>query len=433
MTLAAPELRPALAGRHAPQQAGELRVLAARLSDAAERFASAARRLGTRTSRLADAWNGDAADAALHDLASLQVGALAAADAHADAAEVLLACAARLDDAEATWLRAEALERQDAIERAARATTAVIAPFEAESSPLRLQARRLADQAQADAEEALARASGQLHDLADLADRAVVPRVARLTAADQVSGLGRGAVNAVWGSAVTVAGLSLPRLLADPKGWREQVRGLRDGASYAITHPSDAGRAAIGWDQLQAGRYGEWAGGFVPDLLSGAFTGGALPMARRGADLADDLDDLADDIDDLQRVHGRGLDSNAGGPVEPGPHLPAGYVTHVENLTPERRRHILDGDLEGPGGGHRPGTGRPGKTEFPAHWTDDEIITRVMQTARAPQRGFWNTDHKKFNVFAEYDGVTVLVSVNRKGKVMTAYPLPGGKGVVKNP
>ena len=335
MTLAAPELRPALAGRHAPQPTAELRALAARLSDAAERLISAARLLGSRTLGLADAWRGDAAAAARHDLETLQQRALAAADAHLEAAQVLLDCAARLDDAEATWRRAEALERQDAMERAARETTAVIAPFEADTSPLRLQARRLADQAQADAEEALARAAAQLHDLAD---RAFASPVARLTAADQVAGLGRGAVDAIWGSVVTVAGLSLPRLLADPDGWREQVRGLRDGASYAISHPGDAGRAAIGWDQLQAGRYGEWVGGFVPDLLSGAFTGGALPMARRGADLTDDLDDLADDVDDLQRVHGRALDSNAGGPVEPGPHLPVGYVTHVNDLTPERRR-----------------------------------------------------------------------------------------------
>lgn len=429
MTLAAPELRPALAGRHAPQQSDELRVLAARLSAAGERFTSAGRRLGTRTAGLADAWDGAAASAALQDLEALQQRALAAADAHLDASQVLLACAARLDAAGATWQRAEALERQDAMERAARATTTVIAPFEADSSPLRLQARRLAEQASSEAGEALARADARLRDLAE---RAAVAPVARLSAADQVRGLGQGAVNAVWGSVVTVAGLSLPRLLADPDGWREQVRGLRDGASYAISHPGEAGRAAIGWDQLQSGRYGEWAGGFVPDLLSGAFTGGALPMARRGADLADDLDDLADDVDDLQRVHGRGLDSNAGGPVEPAPHLPAGYVTRIEDLTPERRRHILDGDPDGRGGGHRPGTGRGGKTEFPAHWTDDEIISRVMQTARAPQRGFWNTDHKKFNVFAEYDGVTVLVSVSRQGKVVTAYPLPGGKGVVKN-
>jgi hypothetical protein len=429
VTVAAPELRPALAGRQAPQQAAELRVLAARLSDAADRFTSAAHRLGTRTAGLADGWTGEAAAAASLDLDALQQRALTAASAHVDASQVLLVCAARLDDAEATWQRAEALERQDARERAARATSAVIAPFEAESSPLRQQARRLADQAQAEADQALARAGAQLRDLAD---RAVAVPVARLTAADQVSGLGRGAVDAVWGSVITVAGLSLPRLLADPTGWREQVRGLRDGASYAVDHPGEAATAMVGWDLLQDGRYGEWAGGFVPDLLSGVFTGGALPIARRSADLADDLGDLADDVDDLQRVHGRGIDSNAGGPVESGPHLPAGYVTHVQDLTPERRRHILDGDPGGRGGGHRPGTGRPGKTEFPAHWTDDEIISRVMQTARAPQKVEWNTRHTSWNATCEFDGVQVVVAVDRSGNVKTAVPLKGGTGVVKN-
>ena len=35
-------------------------------------------------------------------------------------------------------------------------------------------------------------------------------------------------------------------------------------------------------------------------------------------------------------------------------------------VTPERAKHILDGDSHG--GGHRHGTGKPGKTEFPASW-----------------------------------------------------------------
>ena len=423
MTLAVPELRPALAGRSAPQRADELRVLAARLSEAAERLTSATRRLTTRTFGLADTWAGDAATAALQDLEILQQRALSAADAHVEASQVLRVCAARLDGAEATWQRAEALERQDAMERAARATAAVVAPVEPDSSPLRVQARRLADQAETEAGEALARADAQLRALAD---RVVVAPVDRLTSSDQLRGLGQGAVDAVWGSVVTVAGLSLPRLLTDPTGWREQVRGLRDGASYAVAHPGEAAAATIGWDQLRSGRYGEWAGGFVPDLLGGAFTGGALPMARRGADLADDLGNLADDVHDLQRIHRRGLDSNAGGPVEPGPHLPDGYVAHIQDLTPERRRHILDGDPDGPGGGHRHGAGR-GKSEFPASWDDDLIITRVMQTARAPQRGFWNTQHRSFNVTAEFDGVTVLVSVDSHGNVKTAFPIKKGR------
>lgn len=405
-------------------------MLAARLSGAADRFTSAVRRLGTRTVGLTDSWDGAAAAAALLDLDDLQQRALSAADAHLEAAEVLQVCAARLDDAEATWQRAEALERQDAVERAARNTAAAagafVVPYEVDASPLRLQARRLAAQALAEADDALARAATQLRDLAD---RAVAPPVRRLTASDQVRGVGRGAVEAIWGSVVTVAGLSLPRLIADPDGWREQVRGLRDGASYALGHPGEAGRAAIGWEKLREARYGEWAGGFVPDLLSGAVTGGGLPMARRGADLADDLDDLADDVDGLQRVRGRGLDANAGGPVA---RDLTGYVRRILDLTPERRRHILDGDEYGNGGGHRYGTGRRCKSEFPAGWSDDDIIRRVMDTARNPESIVWQPGRKTFVVTATHAGVVVTTIVKKHGAVVSGYPLKG-RGVRRNP
>lgn len=48
----------------------------------------------------------------------------------------------------------------------------------------------------------------------------------------------------------------------------------------------------------------------------------------------------------------------------------------------ERRRHILEGDVTG--GGHRSGTGRPGKSEFPPSWMDDQIIRAAMDVAAQP-------------------------------------------------
>jgi hypothetical protein len=48
-------------------------------------------------------------------------------------------------------------------------------------------------------------------------------------------------------------------------------------------------------------------------------------------------------------------------------------------VTPERLTHILDGDATG--GGHRPGTGKPGKTEFPAGWDDGKIIDTLLDVA----------------------------------------------------
>ncbi|MCA1712730.1 MAG: EndoU domain-containing protein [Actinobacteria bacterium] len=111
--------------------------------------------------------------------------------------------------------------------------------------------------------------------------------------------------------------------------------------------------------------------------------------------------------------------------------LPDAFPRHIADLRPDRRRHILDGDGPNKGGGHRPGVGKAGKTEFPADWTDDDIIRRVMQTAMRPDRV--EPSFGKFVALARHDGVTVRVVVRADGHVWTAYPLPGGKGVVQNP
>jgi len=51
-------------------------------------------------------------------------------------------------------------------------------------------------------------------------------------------------------------------------------------------------------------------------------------------------------------------------------------------VPPDRRTHILDGDVTG--GGHGPGRGVSGKSEFPATITDDEIITGITAIANDP-------------------------------------------------
>ena len=48
----------------------------------------------------------------------------------------------------------------------------------------------------------------------------------------------------------------------------------------------------------------------------------------------------------------------------------------------ERAAHILDGDAIG--GGHRHGTGVPGKTEFPASWDDVTGMDNIAAVARIP-------------------------------------------------
>ena len=103
-------------------------------------------------------------------------------------------------------------------------------------------------------------------------------------------------------------------------------------------------------------------------------------------------------------------------------------------IAPERAAHILDGDSTGNGGGHRHGTGKPGKTEFPAGWNDEKVIDTVLDVARQPGqppvRQEWNG---RWVVRGTRDDVQIAVVIAGDGRIWTAWPLPGGAGVVKNP
>jgi hypothetical protein len=86
----------------------------------------------------------------------------------------------------------------------------------------------------------------------------------------------------------------------------------------------------------------------------------------------------------------------------------------------DRSKHILDGDKTG--GGHRAGTGNPGKSEFPSSWSDDKIKGEVSDVAtdpsssRAPGRG------GREIVSGTRDGIDIEVVVDPNGRIITAYP-----------
>jgi Bacterial EndoU nuclease len=102
-------------------------------------------------------------------------------------------------------------------------------------------------------------------------------------------------------------------------------------------------------------------------------------------------------------------------------------------VSAERTTHILDGEPEG-GGGHRSGTGKPGKTEFPASWNDGKIMRHVLDVAQhpdsAPVDQHWNN---RWLCSGTRERVEVSVVVLRSGEVWTAWPEEGGPGVVRNP
>jgi Bacterial EndoU nuclease len=101
-------------------------------------------------------------------------------------------------------------------------------------------------------------------------------------------------------------------------------------------------------------------------------------------------------------------------------------------VTPERMVHILDGDSTG--GGHRHGTGKPGKTEFPSGWNDEKIIDALVDVARKPDNPPVRQDRNDtWLCTGTRANVEVSVVVARSGEIVTGWPEEGGPGVVRNP
>ncbi|MCU1673448.1 MAG: Bacterial EndoU nuclease [Frankiales bacterium] len=345
-------------------------------------------------------WSGPAADVAA--LARLDLGGRVQrmAEAYAEAAVVVARCEAEREHADALRRRAEGLLEQHAAAVRARAVQrAAGVAVPPEDDELRRAAHRLLDEADDVVAAAERRAAAELDML----------RPARsLTLREQVAGFGRG----LWASAGEVARLArlvepLDPLLR-PEAHQREGREALQGLLFAAEHPRQAVGAALGEDQLRGGAYGEWLGAML--------AGSVVPGGRVG------------------HAAGRlGRMVDAGGPVVVPRRLrlPEAFPRHIADLRPDRRRHILDGEGPKKGGGHRPGLGKPGKTEFPAGWSDDDIISCVMQTAMRPERV--EVTRGQFAAFADYDGATVKVVISVDGDVITAYPLPGGRGIVQNP
>ncbi|WP_036509317.1 nucleotidyl transferase AbiEii/AbiGii toxin family protein [Nocardia aobensis] len=91
--------------------------------------------------------------------------------------------------------------------------------------------------------------------------------------------------------------------------------------------------------------------------------------------------------------------------------------------------HILDGGESG--GGHRYGTGIPGKTEFPERWDDPTVVRTILDIAAAPTRALFQSNGY-WNVIGERDDVTVTAIVRPDGRIRAAWP-EFGRGVFRNP
>ena len=97
-----------------------------------------------------------------------------------------------------------------------------------------------------------------------------------------------------------------------------------------------------------------------------------------------------------------------------------GADDYVDLASPQRRRHILDGDATG--GGHRPGTGNPGKSEFPAGWSDDRIMHEISDVATDPSLTPRPGRGGRTIVEGTRDGIDIRVIQEANGDIVTGYP-----------
>ncbi len=89
------------------------------------------------------------------------------------------------------------------------------------------------------------------------------------------------------------------------------------------------------------------------------------------------------------------------------------------DLTDEKgANHILGGDATG--GGHRSGTGKPGKSEFPKDWSDEKIKGEVSDVATDPQ-----STHTQQGARTKSEGTIqgIDITVIHDGeRIITAFP-----------
>jgi len=141
---------------------------------------------------------------------------------------------------------------------------------------------------------------------------------------------------------------------------------------------------------------------------------------------------------DPENPYGRGAPPSLQIPWNPATMIPKAIVAGCSALTdwmfsgekpslldPQGEQHVLDGDGPNAGGGHRHGTGKSGKSEFPANWSDDKIKGEISDVATDPGSVRTAQPNGRTKVQGTRDGVdiTVIVEPNgRGGRIVTGFP-----------
>ena len=103
---------------------------------------------------------------------------------------------------------------------------------------------------------------------------------------------------------------------------------------------------------------------------------------------------------------------------------PGSAAEDLSLLDKKAATHILDGDGR-TSGGHRYGTGTPGKSEFPQSWDDQKIKNTISDIATDPSVTWSKPDARGYtSATAKRDGVEVKVIYdNKNNRIVTAYPI----------
>ncbi|MFT7879340.1 MAG: RHS repeat-associated core domain-containing protein [Sulfurimonas sp.] len=92
----------------------------------------------------------------------------------------------------------------------------------------------------------------------------------------------------------------------------------------------------------------------------------------------------------------------------------------VDLASPQRRKHILDGDATG--GGHRSGTGKPGKSEFPKSWSDDKVMHEISDIATDPTLKARPSRGGRTITEGTRDGIDIRVVQEKTGDIISGFP-----------
>ncbi len=153
-------------------------------------------------------------------------------------------------------------------------------------------------------------------------------------------------------------------------------------AAYYNWSQQDAVQNLVHSDNMAAARFGDLVrnGYYGTEAAASAAadaSGGAMaPIALAGGLSELGSAGLAQGFVSNGPPAGERLEYTAQNPID------AEQSSYVNLASPKSTNHILYGDASG--GGHSPGLGIPGKTEFPADWSNAKIMHMISDIATDP-------------------------------------------------